>query len=168
MRRLILLRHAKAESTAASGGDAERGLTERGRRDAALVARALARADLAPDLVLASPARRAQETWAAMASDFPGARVETARDLYLASAEQIAQAVADAQDAADVQVLMVVGHNPGLHEYAQSFLERRRATAPPLAAFPTASAAVITFDAQGRGAFERQLSPRDLGGGGGS
>ena len=67
MDRLILLRHGKAEAHAASGQDFDRPLTERGRRDVALVARRLAEAGQVPDLVLVSPAARARETWEAMA-----------------------------------------------------------------------------------------------------
>lgn len=168
MRRLILLRHAKAESASASG-DFDRGLTDRGRRDAALMGRALADAGLSPDQTVVSLARRAQETWEAMAATFPAARVASDRALYLASCEQIDRTVAAARADPSVGVLMIIGHNPGLHEYAVSFLEQRQASNASqthlLTAFPTASAAVFAFDAEGRGAFQQQLSPRDIGGG---
>ena len=59
MDRLILLRHGKAEPDAASGQDFDRALTERGRRDTLIVAKALAEAGFAPDLVLVSTAVRA-------------------------------------------------------------------------------------------------------------
>ena len=62
MQRLILLRHGKADSVSALGGDLERGLTDRGRRDAALMGRVLADAGFTPDLVLVSSARRTCET----------------------------------------------------------------------------------------------------------
>ena len=75
MDRLILLRHGKAEADAPTGQDFDRALTGRGRRDAALVARELAEAGSAPDLVLVSPAVRAKETWEEAAPFFPGARV---------------------------------------------------------------------------------------------
>jgi len=58
---LFLLRHAKAERDHPAG-DHERRLSERGRRDAALMGRLLRGADLAPDLVLTSSAVRARET----------------------------------------------------------------------------------------------------------
>ena len=82
MQRLILLRHGKAESTAATGGDFERGLTESGRREAALIGHALARTGCTPDLVLVSTARRAMETWEAAQASFPKARMAPARARY--------------------------------------------------------------------------------------
>ena len=80
MDRLILLRHGKAEPESVSGQDFDRILTERGRRDVALVCLALADAGLQPELALVSPAARTLETWAVAATIFPGAQAqETAR-----------------------------------------------------------------------------------------
>ena len=167
MQRLILLRHGKAESVAAIGGDFERGLTERGRRDAALIGRVLAEAGLVPDLALVSPARRARETWEETASAFPHARCEHSRLLYLASAEQLAQLVGAATE--PVNSLIVVGHNPGLHDYALALFGQAPPAAgaqnPLLASFPTAAAAVFGIDPTGRARFERLILPREHGGG---
>jgi phosphohistidine phosphatase len=167
MQRLILLRHGKAESVATTGGDFERGLTERGRRDAALIGRVLAEAGLVPDLALVSPARRARETWEEAAPSFPYARCEHSRLIYLASAQQLAQLVANATE--PVNNLIVVGHNPGLHDFALSLFGQTPSLAaadnPLLGAFPTAAAAVFGIDAGGRARFERLLLPRDHGGG---
>ncbi len=93
MRRLILLRHGKTESVSVTGGDFDRALTERGRRDSALMGQVLAETGAVPDLALVSPARRAEETWAAAAPAFPQARADVVRTLYLAAPEQIAAAV---------------------------------------------------------------------------
>jgi phosphohistidine phosphatase len=169
MQRLILLRHAKAESVPASGGDFERALTERGRRDAALIGRVLAEAGYLPDLVLVSPARRAAQTWDEVARAFPDARVKDARSLYLATSEQIADLVDGAGE--HVGALMIVGHNPGLHELALSLATAASATPAADAvltqAFPTAAAAVFDVDSGGRLAFRTLLLPRDHGGGAG-
>ena len=94
MQRLILLRHGKAESASSSGEDFERALTDRGRRDSALMGRVLSDRGLTPDLALVSTARRARETWAEAAFAFPAARVQSLRPLYLASAQQIDQSIA--------------------------------------------------------------------------
>jgi len=168
MQRLILLRHGKAESVAASGGDFERGLTERGRRDAALIGRVLAEAGMAPDLTMVSAARRARETWDEAAPSFPRARHESSRLLYLASSEQLAQMVAGAAET--VNSLIIIGHNPGLHDFALTLFGRQPSSAPaanPLVgAFPTAAAAVFRIDPSGAVRFERLFLPRDHGGGG--
>ena len=167
MQRLILLRHGKAESVAASGGDFERCLTERGKRDAALIGRVLADAGFAPDLALVSSARRTRETWNELAAIFPYARCESARLLYLASSEQLAQAVAGATE--PVNSLIIVGHNPGLHDFAMSLWAQAPTavdTVNPLnTGFPTSAAAVFSLDPQGNARFERMFTPRDHGGG---
>jgi phosphohistidine phosphatase len=165
MQRLILLRHGKAESATASGDDFERGLTDRGKRDAALMGRVLADRHLAPDLALISSARRARETWDEAAQAFPAARAKAQRGLYLATVEALEQAVAAARDEAGV--LMIVGHNPGLHEFALG--HSADAPAPVrlriMEAYPTAAAAVFSVEAGGALVLRDLIHPRDHGGG---
>jgi len=161
MQRLILLRHGKAESTAGTGGDFERGLTERGRREAVLIGQALAQTGYAPDLVLVSTARRAMETWEATQGAFPKARMAPARELYHASADALAEAIDAAGEA--VGALMIVGHNPGLHELALTLMvsPKSRVEMTLADSFPTAAAAVFQLHEDGRFEFERFLTPRD-------
>jgi phosphohistidine phosphatase len=164
MQRLILLRHGKADSVSTLGGDPERGLTDRGRRDAALMGRVLAEAGFAPDLVLVSSARRTRETWEEVSPAFPKAAVEVSRGLYLASREHLLHTL-DATGGT-AECLMIIGHNPGLHELGL-------ACAPPeqideagaLDSFPTAAAAVFARTAAGGWTMERIMVPRDFGGG---
>jgi phosphohistidine phosphatase len=160
MRRLILLRHGKAESTAGAGGDFERGLTDRGRRESVLIGHALAQTGCAPDLVLVSTARRAMETWEAAQGSFPKARMAPARELYHASADALAEAI----DAAGVSVgaLMVIGHNPGLHELALTLMvsPKSRVESALAESFPPAAAAVFQLHDDGRFEFERFLAPK--------
>ena len=61
-RRLVLLRHAKSDYPD-EVADHDRPLAARGRRDAPLVGRWLARSGYRPDAVICSTARRARETW---------------------------------------------------------------------------------------------------------
>jgi phosphohistidine phosphatase len=164
MQRLILLRHGKADSVSGTGGDLERGLTDRGRRDAALMGRVLAEAGFAPDLVLVSSARRTCETWEEVAPAFPDAKVEFSRGLYLASSDHLAHAVDASSTTADC--LMIIGHNPGLHELA---IARAGAAALDdigvLDSFPTSGAAVFSWSEPGGWSLERVMVPRDHGGG---
>jgi phosphohistidine phosphatase len=165
MQRLILLRHGKAESVSDLGGDAERGLTDRGRRDCALMGRVLADAGFKPDLVLVSAARRTRETWEEMSPAFPSAEVEFDQALYLASAERLAHAIdANAEAAA---CLMIVGHNPGIHEIAAVCAGRSQGPDRErlMNAFPTACAAVFGKDADGGWVLEAMLEPKGHGGG---
>lgn len=112
MRTLILLRHATAASPPGVD-DAERGLTDAGRDEARDTGRRLPDVAPPPDLVLCSTARRARET--AQALDLPAdVEVWYERDLYLAGAGVLLDRVSAVDD--DVQSLLVVGHNPGLHQ----------------------------------------------------
>src|SRR4051794_14168259 len=94
MPRLILLRHAKAESKSASGEDIDRALAERGHDDARLMGRVLAEAGLNPAVALVSPARRTRETWSDAALAFAGP-VEASFDkaLYHAGSHALRRAV---------------------------------------------------------------------------
>ena len=165
MQRLILLRHGKAESASSSGDDFERTLTDRGRRDSALMGRVLADMGLSPDVALVSTATRAQETWAEAAFAFPAARTQAHRSLYLASLQQLEQAVAASRD--EARVLLLVGHNPGLHEFAIAHLRGPASAvrARVIDGFPTAAAAVFSVAADGELDFDTLLLPRDHGGG---
>ena len=169
MDRLILMRHGKAEPHAASGGDFERALAPRGQNDAALMGKVLAKAGLSPDLALVSSARRTRETWEAAAPAFPKARSETRRDLYHAEVQDVLAAIRD--DAPDSGTVMVVGHNPGLHELAL-----RMALGGPLdparlaqlrGKFPTSTAAVFSIDADGAPTLSHLFYASENGGHGG-
>ena len=163
MERLILLRHAKAEVDAASGQDFDRALTERGRRDAALIAETLAGAGFSPDLALVSSAVRAAQTWDAAAPFFPGARAERVPALYHIEPDGIL-ALARAHGAGASTVL-VLGHNPGLGQLAALLAQDSAARADIkmrlVQGFPTAAAAVIELDGSG----VRLFAAKALGGG---
>ena len=162
MERLILLRHGKAEAGSASGKDFDRALTGRGRRDSVLVAEALARAGFSPDLVLVSPAARADQTWQAAAPLFPNAQVQRVQALYNAEPETIL-AQAEARGFG-LRTVMVTAHNPGLHQLAMT-LAHRCGDGPErariYAGFPTGAAAAFDFETGGL----VLLTPKALGGG---
>jgi phosphohistidine phosphatase len=121
MRRLMLLRHAKTEHDAPSGRDQDRRLDNRGRHDAAEIGAWIGRHPPFPDLVLVSPAVRALQTWEiaweAMNGLVPEPQISLVPELYGADASQLLETIRDASSA-DPQRLMLVGHNPGMHELA--------------------------------------------------
>jgi phosphohistidine phosphatase len=120
MRRLMLLRHAKTEHDAPSGRDHDRRLDERGRLDAAAIGTWIARHPPLPDAVLVSTAMRARQTWdiarEAM-KDAPQPHVEWLDEIYGAEPAQLLQTIRMAE-VHDPARLMLVGHNPGMHELA--------------------------------------------------
>lgn len=117
-RRLILIRHAKADAGAL---DLERRLTPRGESDAAAVGRLLARAGVTPDRAVLSPARRARQTWDAVQAAL-AEPVEVVLDqrVYDNDVAALFQVVAEAEvDAGAVLgCLALVGHNPSFAEFA--------------------------------------------------
>src|SRR4051794_7901701 len=121
MRRLMLLRHAKTENDAPSGQDQDRRLDDRGRHDAAAIGGWIGRHPPFPDRVLVSPAVRAHQTWEiardAMKELAPPPQVEFLPELYGADPAQLLQTIRMASSS-DPQRLLLVGHNPGMHELA--------------------------------------------------
>ena len=108
---LILWRHAEAEEASASGLDTDRVLTKQGRKDAAKMAGWLKQHLPTDVLVLVSPARRCQETAAALA-EVSKVEIRTADFLSVNnSVETIAKEVAGI---ADAKTLLIVGHQPNL------------------------------------------------------
>jgi phosphohistidine phosphatase len=167
MRRLMLLRHAKTERAEPGERDRDRKLMKRGRADAPMIGTFMAHHGLVPDLALVSPATRAQETWALVAACFPKAsRMVNDDRIYNANPEKLIAVIGEARKA---HTLIVVGHNPSLHELAVQLIasgdvEAREQLNEKL---PTAGLVVIDlpFDDWSllhahAGRLERFVSPR--------
>lgn len=119
MRTLILLRHAKAVQAHEAPSDKARGLTGRGRRDAAAAGAALEDAGLRPTLALVSTAERTRQTAElALANTAAEARFEDA--LYHAAPESLWDAFCDA----DAESVIIVGHNPGVAELVAMLVQQ--------------------------------------------
>jgi phosphohistidine phosphatase len=120
MRRLMLLRHAKTERAEPGERDRDRKLTKRGRTDAPTMGAYMARHGFVPDLAIVSAARRAQETWTLLAAAFTKApRVVNDERIYNANPEKLAGIIGETRDA---RTLLVVGHNPSLHDLAVNLI----------------------------------------------
>jgi phosphohistidine phosphatase len=158
LRRLLLFRHAKAEPGGPELDDHDRALTERGHDDAAAMTRLIKRKGYVPSRILCSTSTRTRQTVEPLLQEWP-LPVEWQGALYLASPGKI---IAMAQDAGSADnVVMLVGHNPGLEQAAamlardpikpaerdfQDLLEEK---------FPTAALAVLDFEIESW----RRLSP---------
>jgi phosphohistidine phosphatase len=120
MRRLLLLRHAKTERAEPGQRDRDRKLMERGRLDAPVVGTFMVRHQLIPDLAVVSPATRTLETWQLTAAAFaPMPRMVTDERIYNAGTDTLFELVRETDDAA---TLLLVGHNPGLHDLARQLI----------------------------------------------
>jgi phosphohistidine phosphatase len=156
--RLLLLRHAKSAHSP-DIDDFDRALTEHGKRSARLIGRYIRKHAFCPALVLCSAALRAQQTMSCMISELQKTpEVKRERALYLAQADRLLQII-HAQP--NVSPLMIVGHNPGLHELGATLLasrqtdEARHYADKFLRKFTTAALAVLDFDV----ASWRQVTP---------
>lgn len=146
MKTLMLLRHAKSSWDDPDLADIDRPLAQRGRKAAPKMAAFMKKQGWSPALVLVSPAKRAQQTWAAMAESFPDATVVTVDAIYPGEPHALAGVLADV--AGDVPSVMMIGHNPGLETYAEQ-LARRSSNGTLdrlLAKFPTAALAVYQIE----------------------
>jgi len=176
MRQLLLLRHAKSSWDDPAQSDHARPLNARGRRAAACMRASMHELGLVPDVVLVSSARRTLQTLEALGPWDETPIIEPMNGLYLASAAQILTVLRSVSDT--VRSLMVVGHNPGLHDLAITLvgahvMASNGQTARRLAeGFPAGALAEFTIaqtwralgegDGEGGGRLVRFLSPRDL------
>ncbi|MEE2525442.1 histidine phosphatase family protein [Hyphobacterium sp. HN65] len=142
MPRLILVRHAKAVDRYDADDDFERGLTPRGREDAAETARQLQAAGIGADLALVSPAQRTLQTYIAMREMIGNPGFEDPMALYHASPDMLLRALLDALDRATS--ILLVGHNPGIGVLAQNLAERAGRLQDMPDGYPTSAAAAFS------------------------
>ncbi|MGA2895003.1 MAG: histidine phosphatase family protein [Xanthobacteraceae bacterium] len=169
MRRLLLLRHAKTERAEPGERDRDRKLLKRGRADASVIGAYMAHHGLVPDLAIVSPATRAQETWALVAAAFartPPMVVEPR--IYNADTETLFGVIGETRKA---PALLIVGHNPSLHDIAVQLIasgavDARKRIAEKL---PTSGLVVIDLAIDDwallraqAGRLERFVSPREI------
>jgi len=143
MNRLHLLRHAKS-SVKENLDDQERPLSRRGRETARRIGKHLPAQLGAIDLVLCSNVRRTRETLELVIAAFsPRPRIAIEDELYLASQQKLAKRLRRL-DPSDLNVLLI-GHNPGLHELAVVLADQNSPDFRALAAgkFPTAAFASL-------------------------
>jgi phosphohistidine phosphatase len=172
MKRLYLLRHAKAVPPESALEDHDRALAVRGMHDAGAMARYMRKNGFIPELVLSSSAARTRQTTELVLREFE-ARSDYRGTLYLAEAGKILAAVQATLSA--VAGMMVVGHNPGLEDLAnllarEPVRRKERVRRDVLEEkFPTAALAVLDFDIDkwrdvrpGEGALVDFVRPKDL------
>ena len=198
MRRLMLLRHAKSDRPPGIA-DHDRPLNWRGRDEAPLVGTYLAHNGLVPDRVLCSTSERTRETWELVASSLadavppaspsaaapnaPHAKpagkkrgrspkrppVDFEERLYAAEPHTILALLRETPP--KVHSLLIVGHNPGIHEAALALIASGDVEARERLheKFPTSALAVIDFalDEWSKlharsGRLDRFITPRQL------
>jgi phosphohistidine phosphatase len=141
IKKLTLMRHAKAVAALFGMDDHARALNSRGRAATAEIG--IETADARPDLVLCSDAARTRETWEALSESWPTVpAVLMEAGLYLATPEALLHRLR--QVAPAIGHVWLIGHNPGVHDLANALAAE---TTAPAIAFPTASRARFEFEA---------------------
>jgi phosphohistidine phosphatase len=170
MHQLLLLRHAKSSWDDAVLPDRDRPLNKRGRRSAVAVRAAMRELGLLPDLILVSTSKRTLETLSALEPWDDTPLVEPMDDLYLAGEARL---LATLQATAEtVRTVLLIGHNPGMHNLAILLADPHASAAQPVHAvregFPTGALAEFTVTGpwsrlgRGGGRLMRFLTPRML------
>ncbi|MFC4871525.1 SixA phosphatase family protein [Negadavirga shengliensis] len=120
MKRLLICRHAKSAWDNPLLSDQRRPLAARGLRDAPKMAKRLKKKGIFPDHILSSNAVRAFETAKIMAKEigYETSRIETSRELYLASANAILKQIRVMPD--HINTLFIFGHNPGFNDLIET------------------------------------------------
>ena len=169
MKRLILMRHAKTEPWTEGIDDHARALTPVGHEAAAAMAKALKEDGWSPQKAIVSSARRTRETWHHLSEVFGTSDMVIEEDLYLAGERGVAELISDNDGAG---TLMILGHNPGLHDLALYIMREagstdHQASMRLAAKLPTGTA--VLFEADEDGAFvpvhfrlKNYIKPKDL------
>ncbi|MFQ5948919.1 MAG: histidine phosphatase family protein [Acidimicrobiia bacterium] len=121
MKRIILLRHAKAGPAGPGGSDRDRPLTSEGREAAVAIGRLLAGAAEIPDLAISSSALRALTTLE-LAAEAGGwaCPVEASDDLYEDGPAEVLEIIRSQDEA--TQRLLLVGHDPAWSRFASTLI----------------------------------------------
>ena len=148
-RRLVLLRHAKAEPAGEGTPDEVRPLALAGRRQAGRVGAVLLQTGLVPELALVSPAVRTRQTWELLRGAFGDAEPEVvvSDDLYTGGVQDAVALLREVDER--VRSVLVVGHEPTISATAAALAGE---SSDPTALFrvrshlSTASYAVLELD----------------------
>lgn len=174
MRQLLLMRHAKSLWDDPKLSDHARPLNARGRSSAVAMGAAMRELGLAPDLILVSSARRTLQTLEALGPFADTPLIEPMDALYLAPAGSMLDVLHGVAET--VRSILLIGHNPGLHELAMILVGANAFTThrddPTLArlaeGYPTGALAEFSVAGawrhlgEGAGRMLRFLTPRDL------
>ncbi|MEA3505701.1 MAG: histidine phosphatase family protein [Bacteroidota bacterium] len=140
MKRLYIVRHAKALLGSANLPDLQRPILEKGKQRTKLLLDYLLLNNTSVDMIISSPAVRALETALIVGNALRFTEEEIKKDsiLYYADEEQLMNLFFDLPHKLDS--LMIVGHNPTLTYFANEFIENK------IEMLPTSACVCLDFD----------------------
>lgn len=118
MKILYLLRHAKSSWSNMELPDFQRPLSKRGKKDAPFMGKILADKKVKIDLIVSSPAKRAQKTAKKVAKQiaYPKEKIVFNQEIYEANLVDVLAVIHQTPDT--INSLMLVGHNPTFTDLA--------------------------------------------------
>ncbi|MBF9233458.1 SixA phosphatase family protein [Microvirga alba] len=169
MRRLLLLRHAKADRPP-SMLDFDRPLAKRGQAAAVSMGKYLRDEKLLPDLVLVSPSKRTEQTWKSIEPYLGDPESRRDRRIYEATVATLLKVLHEVEP--ESRTVLMIGHNPGFEDLAQILIGHgdRDGLQRIGLKYPTAGLAIIDFShgswaelGRKEGRLERFVTPKSLG-----
>lgn len=142
-RKLVLIRHAKSSWAIPTQKDFDRTLNDRGTKDAPVMGKRLKKLGFVPDLIVSSTAQRARQTTQHIAKvvGYKLDAVQWEDKLYHCPSfiyEEVIYALP-----AQVQTVYIIGHNPGITEFANELSPNFF-----VGDMPTCAVVVAAFEAQ--------------------
>ncbi len=161
MKTLFILRHAKSSWDDAALSDFERPLNERGLDAAPLMGGVMKKNRFEPELILSSPARRAEQTAALVKQSAGiGGAIRFDERIYEASPARLLEVISEQNE--KIASVMLVGHNPGL-EGLLKFLTGE------LQPMPTAALAIVDLETDkwnqinsSKGSLRTLIRPKEI------
>ena len=140
MKSLYLVRHAKSDWSTPGQKDEDRGLMGKGIKKTMLIIEYLKQKSVLPDLIVTSPALRAESTAKLIAEGlgYPEEKIEKEKIIYRGDSDDILDFIFETSDS--LNSLMVIGHNPTFTNLANRFLDEI------LEWMPTTGVVCINFD----------------------
>lgn len=117
MKRLTLIRHAKSDWGDPDLSDFDRPLNKRGNKAAPVMGQRMRAAEVLPELIVSSPALRAQTTAGLLARelDYAEDAIILRQEIYEASLETLIDLPLEFPE---YEHIALIGHNPGMSELA--------------------------------------------------
>jgi len=140
VKKLYLIRHAKSSWSEEGMSDFERPLNKRGKKDLPFMANRLKEFGVKPDLILSSPAKRAQKSAKTIAEtiNYSADNISYDESLYDSSYTTYRYLLDSLDD--KLNTVFIVAHNPTLTEVGE------RLSGAILTNIPTCSIVCIEFD----------------------
>jgi phosphohistidine phosphatase len=143
MKSLVVVRHAKSSWRHPELNDSERSLNKRGKRDAPVMGKRLARRGVRPDVIISSPAKRALTTARIIAAEIGHDEEAIVVDerIYDASAGELRDVICTLDNS--YSQVMIVGHNPAFTDLVNQL------STEWVDNLPTCGVVELTFDIGG-------------------